>query len=443
RLVSQECGGLRLTSRILQPLGQRQRLLQRPPSPLDIAVEREISNLRAALRWLIDQDGAKEREAGLRLAGALGYFWLARGYHTEGRRWLEEALARAPAAEASARARALRSAGYLLALHGDVERARGTLEEALTLAERLKDPASKAQATTLLGYQAVLAGDVAEGMRRFTEALRQWEAIGNRGGLGQTQFYVGVVAAAVGDLDAAAARYTEALQSLGAAGDETGAGFAHCLFGVVELQRGHLHLAVEHVRTGVGISLNLRDRWLLSFAAQAATAVVGARDETTGQLRLLGATDALAQATGASHIAQQTMPGGQEVMALRERLARGEEGDVRPLPSEYQEGRALRFGEVATLALRLLDEVSQSLTRSDGAGTVQRPAVQPANQSPLSIRELDVLRLVAQGHSSKEIARRLSLSPSTINQHVKGIFNKLEVETRAQAVAVAAQRGLL
>jgi DNA-binding CsgD family transcriptional regulator len=54
-----------------------------------------------------------------------------------------------------------------------------------------------------------------------------------------------------------------------------------------------------------------------------------------------------------------------------------------------------------------------------------------------------VLRLVAQGRSSKAIARELFLSPSTINQHVKSIFHKLGVDTRAQAVAVAAQRGQL
>jgi DNA-binding CsgD family transcriptional regulator len=61
----------------------------------------------------------------------------------------------------------------------------------------------------------------------------------------------------------------------------------------------------------------------------------------------------------------------------------------------------------------------------------------------LSEREAEVLRLVAQGLSSKAIARHLILSPSTVNQHVKSIFNKLGVDTRAQAVAVAVQRGLL
>jgi DNA-binding NarL/FixJ family response regulator len=61
----------------------------------------------------------------------------------------------------------------------------------------------------------------------------------------------------------------------------------------------------------------------------------------------------------------------------------------------------------------------------------------------LTEREQEVLGLVAQGLSNKAIARQLVISPSTVNYHLIQIFNKLVVETRAQAVAVAAQRGLL
>jgi DNA-binding CsgD family transcriptional regulator len=50
---------------------------------------------------------------------------------------------------------------------------------------------------------------------------------------------------------------------------------------------------------------------------------------------------------------------------------------------------------------------------------------------------------VAQGLSSKLIARQLSIAYSTVNYHLATIFHKLAVDTRAQAVAVATQRGLL
>ena len=54
-----------------------------------------------------------------------------------------------------------------------------------------------------------------------------------------------------------------------------------------------------------------------------------------------------------------------------------------------------------------------------------------------------MLRLVAQGFSSKLIARQLSIAPGTVNYHLATVFNKLGVDTRAQAVAVATQRDLL
>lgn len=61
----------------------------------------------------------------------------------------------------------------------------------------------------------------------------------------------------------------------------------------------------------------------------------------------------------------------------------------------------------------------------------------------LSEREREVLRLVADGLSNKEIGRALTISERTARFHVTSILNKLGANTRAQAVAVAGQRGLL
>jgi DNA-binding CsgD family transcriptional regulator len=61
----------------------------------------------------------------------------------------------------------------------------------------------------------------------------------------------------------------------------------------------------------------------------------------------------------------------------------------------------------------------------------------------LSEREREVLRLVAEGLPTKQIARNLSISERTVKFHVTSIFHKLGADNRAQAVALAAQRGLL
>lgn len=61
----------------------------------------------------------------------------------------------------------------------------------------------------------------------------------------------------------------------------------------------------------------------------------------------------------------------------------------------------------------------------------------------LTPRELDVLRLVSRGRTNKEIAGAMFISEETIKSHMKGLFQKLGVHDRAEAVAIALQRGLL
>ncbi len=174
-----------------------------------LRLEHELDNLRAALRWLLDQDDDADGAAALRLAGALGWFWLTRGYFTEGRRWLEEALARAPqgageeGADPNARARALLVAGALLVLRGEFAQAQAAFSEALTLAEQVRDPAAAAMAFTQLGICAVYAGETAEWTRLLQEALRRWTALGAPAGHGQTLFYLGVAAEATDDVEGA------------------------------------------------------------------------------------------------------------------------------------------------------------------------------------------------------------------------------------------------
>jgi DNA-binding NarL/FixJ family response regulator len=62
---------------------------------------------------------------------------------------------------------------------------------------------------------------------------------------------------------------------------------------------------------------------------------------------------------------------------------------------------------------------------------------------PLTAREEEVLRLVVEGLGNKAIARRLDIAVGTVKSHLKGIFDKLGVESRTQAISTAARRGLL
>ncbi|MEM5340323.1 HD domain-containing phosphohydrolase [Paraburkholderia azotifigens] len=78
------------------------------------------------------------------------------------------------------------------------------------------------------------------------------------------------------------------------------------------------------------------------------------------------------------------------------------------------------------------------------AGSSQRRVVNPRAQTArLSTREIDVLRGISRGASNKEVARDLSLSPSTVRTHVESVFRKLDCSTRAAATLKALALGLL
>jgi len=78
------------------------------------------------------------------------------------------------------------------------------------------------------------------------------------------------------------------------------------------------------------------------------------------------------------------------------------------------------------------------------AAMLVKGVTQPAGRAGLlSARERGVLRLVAAGQSNRQIADTLSIAERTVKFHVTAIFNKLGADNRAQAVAIAADRGLL
>jgi NarL family two-component system response regulator YdfI len=72
-----------------------------------------------------------------------------------------------------------------------------------------------------------------------------------------------------------------------------------------------------------------------------------------------------------------------------------------------------------------------------------KPASTPKTDSTLTERELEVLQLAAKGERNKEMAYKLGITERTVKAHLQSIYQKYGVDSRAAAVAVAAQKGLL
>ena len=93
----------------------------------------------------------------------------------------------------------------------------------------------------------------------------------------------------------------------------------------------------------------------------------------------------------------------------------------------------------------LLARVHRHLTRTNGSNdlTQPKPNTDGSDGFGLSPRELEVLRLLASGLDQAAIAQELVISPKTVSSHIQRILAKLGVHSRAQAVAVAHQEGLV
>ncbi len=190
-------------------------------------VEREHDNLRGALHWC----AADPRRARLwcRLAGALTWFWSLRGYASEGRGWLQGALARCRPPKSGERpgrvrdrAKAVYGVGALALAQGDLAVARPRLEESLRVFRAAGERRRVASALHLLGLIDTLQGNAAHARPRYEESLSLYRALSDRWHEAFLLTCLGHTAALAGDQARARARYAESLALFAALGDSFG-----------------------------------------------------------------------------------------------------------------------------------------------------------------------------------------------------------------------------
>ena len=116
------------------------------------------------------------------------------------------------------------------------------------------------------------------------------------------------------------------------------------------------------------------------------------------------------------------------------------DGDIR---------RAMRAGASGYILKSMHMDELLSVIRSVHAGRrhispeVAARLAEHLGDDDLTARELDVLRLIRDGHRNKQIADQLSISENTVNFHIKNLVDKLQANDRTHAVTIALRRGLL
>ena len=197
-------------------------------------LEREYDNLRAALRWGLSEaageEGEPRRELALRLAGALGEFWTMQWHLSEGRTFLEQAVAASPQAASRLRARAL-SVAADLALYQFDTRAEALAEEGLALYQQVADQSGIASCLHVLGICAMWRGESDQARALLEESAALYRACGNTYQLGWSLVLQGVTDQAQGEYVGARAHYAEALALFRDLGIVEGIAMMHFLLG--------------------------------------------------------------------------------------------------------------------------------------------------------------------------------------------------------------------
>ena len=177
-------------------------------------LERDIENFRAALTWSLEQSDDAGVEPALRLAGALWWFWMIRGYWNEARTWFERALE----TQVSTPARALPLLGLAVMEHyvGNTAKCEGLFEEGIALYRQQGDRRGIAFAASLLG---TAVKDRTRARALFDEARATAQELNDEWLAARTDIGQGQFALYQGDNSSAAPFFESALVHARIAGD--------------------------------------------------------------------------------------------------------------------------------------------------------------------------------------------------------------------------------
>jgi predicted ATPase/DNA-binding NarL/FixJ family response regulator/DNA-binding XRE family transcriptional regulator len=384
-----------------------------------------VDDLRAMLQWTLDSG---EIDLGLEVGATLWRWWLISGRLSSGRAWLDKFLTAAS------------------------ERPVRTAEESKKIGRALCAAATLANET----------GDYAEGVRLAGQAMRIFEPLGPGEDLAFAATALGSAQRYLGDRAEARRSFQTALDLRAAVGDPAKLAMATNNLALVEIDDGNLGRARELLEQNLVIKrqlgdprsiaiglLNLADVLFKDSRWQAAqVALTEAAELAVGQPQIMGlilcsqghieagqrnwkqAAELYADAVAASESGAHT----HDVVEAMIGLGRA----CHELGQADEAARHLRRAEAMAHEIanpQLVDQVTEALAETAGGAASPLPG-------NLTDRQAQVLRLLADGLSNREIAARLYVSPGTVERHLATIYRKLGLGGRVDAARYAVENGL-
>lgn len=431
-------------------------------------------DIRAALRWSLLRD---EGELALDLSAPIWRFWLFRGYLSEGRRWLEQALA-ATDGITSSRAEAALGAGVLAQFQADYSRARElcamcieystalvdrrrvgfglltlasvksetgdyesaarTYHEALAALRERNDHRAIAMALGELSLTLLYLGESDRAEAASQESVAMYQLSGNTQGLAGSLTNLAIILFARQEYDRAHALCTESLAIRRALGDKGGCAHTLLVLAWVTTAQGQFLQAITACAESLAIREAVGDRKGVAQALEGLARIANATDNSPYAVRLLAAAERLRAAAGSRPAPIERIEIKDMIDQLHAKL------DASAFATAWAEGMSAPTERI--LAEARAYYISAAATETpDGPATPDTPVAASRNPDAFGLtkRERGVLRLVTQGLTYAQMAEQLVISPRTVDTHLRSIYGKLGVTSRSAATRVALENHLV
>ncbi|HET9662181.1 MAG TPA: LuxR C-terminal-related transcriptional regulator [Thermomicrobiales bacterium] len=404
------------------------------PSPGEVSFDITGSDREptlAALDWLHRSGQHAEL---LKLVGVLAPHWFARGALRDAHACLQIALALNPGGDPGDLARATVADGMIAIQQGRFEYGEQQLLAGLKLARNLGAQSWIGQASFSMGVVAQDRGDPETAISFFESAHRTFVAMDEVVFANIALNNLGLVTARLGDHAGGLAILDRSRRNHQALGFSFGAALADRYAGQILLGLGETTRARESLCASLRLAPEHMQGWHIANSIET-VALLDAREGQMWQAAVLAA--------GATRLREEigvplepALQAGWTTLQhqLQEALTASE------LEHATVEGRAMTLARLIETAI------------AEPPSTAAPEDVQPvyatsitAGMSGLALtgRELQVLELLVSGRTNPEIADALFISPRTVGVHVTHILEKLDVENRSAAVAIALRSGII
>jgi len=396
-------------------------------------LELEYENLRTALTWLIESG---ERELALHLGAILWWFWYSRGHMSEGRQWFERLLARSKDVSAPVRAKALKSAGWFAYQQKDFDQAEALLKEGLDAYRFLGDEQNIATSLYRLGLVAWARGDYSLTRSLTEEALSLYYQLGAKEGIADSLLVLSYAAVEEGDYNKAQEQVEKAVSLFRELSDQWG--IAYTLLGLarVVLLRGDTVAAQTLTEESLAISFELSNLGGIASCLEQLAEISAVQNHLEWAALLWGSAENLRETTAISLESTQETDYERTVNEVRNKLG----GDA--FRSMWLQGRRMTPEQAIAARESLITRTPQDANQKQ-VSTTSSTKQKASYPSGLTAREVDVLRLVAEGLTDAEIADQLDIRYRTVSTHLTSIYNKLGINSRVAAVRLAFENQLI